>query len=110
MVVFPAGQGTGRTNPCDRLEFAAFDALTRCVKPKSSRSPEIPAWALELARAVRRKRKLLRLTQKELADLSGCGADFLYDLERGKPTIRLDKLMPVLDMLGFRFALEPKKK
>lgn len=80
------------------------------MKRKSSRSPETPQWALDLGAEVRRKRKLLRLTQQELADLSNCGADFLYDLERGKPTIRLDKLMPVLDVLGYRFALEPKKK
>ena len=77
---------------------------------KSSRSPEsVPPWALELAAEVRRRRKQLRLTQKELADLSSCGPDFLYDLERGKPTVRLDKLVPVLEVLGLRFKLEPRQ-
>lgn len=80
------------------------------MAPQSSRSHEsVPEWALELAREVRRKRKLLRLTQKELADLSGCGPDFLYDLERGKPTVRLDKLVSVLDVLGLRLKLESKR-
>lgn len=75
---------------------------------KSSRSPDsVPAWALDLAAEVRRKRKLLKLTQKELADLAQCGPDFVYDLERGKPTVRLDKLVPVLEVLGLRFKLEP---
>lgn len=78
--------------------------------PKSSRSPDsIPPWALEVAAEVRRRRKLLRLTQKELADLAECGPDFLYDLERGKPTVRLDKLVPVLEVLGLRFKLEPRQ-
>jgi y4mF family transcriptional regulator len=61
-----------------------------------------------LGAEVRRKRKLLRLSQQELAELSGCGPAFLYDLERGKPSIRLDKLVPVLEMLGLRLKLEPR--
>ncbi len=51
------------------------------------------------------RRKALRLTQQELAELAKCGPDFLYDLERGKPTIRLDKLVPVLETLGLKFEL-----
>jgi HTH-type transcriptional regulator / antitoxin HipB len=81
------------------------------MKVKSSRSAGLqrtPAWAAELGAAVREKRKALRLTQKELAELAQCGPDFLYDLERGKPTVRLDKLVPVLEMLGLRFKVEPK--
>jgi len=80
------------------------------MKAKTSRSAGSgsPAWAQELAATVRRKRKELRLTQKELADLAQCGPDFLYDLERGKPTVRLDKLVPVLEMLGLRLKLEPR--
>lgn len=73
---------------------------------KSSRSPgSPPAWASELGETIRNKRKALRLTQQELADLALCGPDFLYDLERGKPTVRLDKLMAVLDVLGLRLSV-----
>jgi y4mF family transcriptional regulator len=79
------------------------------MKRKSSRSPESPPpWATALADEVKGRRKALRLTQAELADLANCGPDFLYDLERGKPTIRLDKLMPVLEVLGLRFKLESR--
>ncbi len=80
---------------------------------KTSRSPGLqspPEWARALGAAVRRKRKVLRLTQQELADLSGCGPDFLYDLERGKPSVRLDKLVPVLEMLGLKLKLEPVQR
>lgn len=76
---------------------------------KSSRSAKhpMPLWAQDLAVEVRRRRRLLRLTQKELANLSGCGPDFLYDVEQGKPTLRLDKLVPVLTALGVQLRLEP---
>lgn len=79
------------------------------MRSKSSRSPgiSVPPWALELGSSVRERRKQLRLTQVQLADLAGCGPDFLYDLERGKPTVRLDKLVPVLSALGLRFTLSP---
>lgn len=80
------------------------------MSSESSRSPEseVPAWARELGDEVRQKRKQLRLTQKELAELARCGPDFLYDLERGKPSVRLDKLVPVLEVLGLKLKLEPR--
>ncbi len=81
------------------------------VRRKTTRSagkPRAAPWADELAREVRRRRKQLRLTQLQLADLARCGPVFLYDLERGKPTIRLDKLMPVLEVLGLRLKLESR--
>ena len=74
---------------------------------KSSRSAGSPAqsWATQLGEELRARRKLLRLTQAELSALAGCGPDFLYDLERGKPTIRLDKLIPVLEVLGLELKV-----
>lgn len=73
---------------------------------KSSRSPEPPSWTDALAATVRQRRKALKLTQAELAELAGCGPDFLYDVERGKPTLRLDKLLQVLHTLGLTLKLE----
>jgi HTH-type transcriptional regulator/antitoxin HipB len=69
---------------------------------KSSRSPE---WVEGLARTVRERRRALKLTQTELAELAGCGPDFLYDVERAKPTLRLDKLLAVLDTLGLTLTV-----
>lgn len=77
------------------------------MQKKSSRSAEsVPLWARQLGAAVRHRRKLLRLTQKQLAELSGCGPDFLYDLERGKPTLRLEKLVAVLEALGLKLEVK----
>jgi y4mF family transcriptional regulator len=78
---------------------------------KSSRSAGSPRrsfeWATALAAEVRRQRKELRLTQIELAALARCGPDFLYDVENAKPTLRLDKVVSVLEVLGLRLLLEP---
>lgn len=80
------------------------------MRAKSRRSAETspPAWAAQLGNDVRERRKALRLTQRELADLARCGPDFIYDLERGKPTVRLDKLMMLLETLGLQFELKPR--
>lgn len=60
-----------------------------------------------LAAAVRGRRKKLALTQAQLADLAGVGLAFLYELERGKPTVRLDKVLAVLAVLGLELRLGP---
>lgn len=60
----------------------------------------------ELGQAIRKQRKALRLTQAQLAQLAGCGLAFLYQLEKGKPSVRLDKLLDVLGVLGLQLRLE----
>ncbi len=62
-----------------------------------------------LGRAVRGQRKALGLTQKQLGQLAGCGWAFLYLLESGKPTVRLDKVLDVLIVLGLQLRLETGK-
>jgi HTH-type transcriptional regulator / antitoxin HipB len=59
-----------------------------------------------LGEAVRARRKLLRLTQRHVADLAGCAELFVREVEAGKPTVRLDKLVDVLTVLGLRLTLE----
>ena len=53
---------------------------------------------------IRDRRKALHLTQNDLADLAGCSPRFLRALEGGKPTVRLDKLLDVLDALGLELS------
>ncbi len=79
---------------------------------KSTRSKGSPpaAWAERLAVGVRDRRKALGLTQLQLADLAGCGPVFLYALERGKSSLRLDKLVAVLEVLGLQLRVEPGKQ
>ncbi len=67
----------------------------------------MPPWSKQLALAVRARRKELGLTQRGVADLAGCGPVFLYQLETGKPSLRLDKLLAVLQVLGLELHLRP---
>lgn len=54
---------------------------------------------------LRNERKKLGLTQVEFAERAGVGLRFLRELERGKPTVRLDKLNKVLAFHGLRLEL-----
>jgi HTH-type transcriptional regulator / antitoxin HipB len=53
-----------------------------------------------LGAAVKKRRKGLGLTQEAVARAAGCGLVFVYNLERGKPSLRLDKLLDILRVLG----------
>jgi len=62
--------------------------------------------AKSLGDAVRSRRKELGLKQAELAELAGCSARFVHTMEAGKATVRLDKVLDVLDVLGLRLTVE----
>ena len=60
-----------------------------------------------LGRMVRRVRTGMRLTQPDLAMTAGVGLRFIVELEKGKPTAQLGKVMLVLRTLGIAVALTP---
>ena len=55
---------------------------------------------MDLFTAIKEKRKLQKLTQEKLAELSGVGLRFIRDLEQGKKTLRMDKVNQVLKLFG----------
>lgn len=59
----------------------------------------------DFARAVRARRSALGLRQEELAELAGVSERFVYALESGKQTARLDKVLPLLAALGVHLEL-----
>lgn len=61
----------------------------------------------EIGTIVREARVAQGLRQDQLAAAAGVGVRFLVELERGKPTIRLGKVIDVLDALGFRLQITP---
>lgn len=63
------------------------------------------AAAERIGFAVRRRRKLLGVTQQALARMAGCGLVFVYNIEHGKPSLRLDKLLDVLSALGLELVV-----
>ena len=58
-----------------------------------------------LGEALRARRKSQGLSQLEVCDLAGVGPAFLYQLEHGKPTVRMDKVLAVLSVLGLGFEV-----
>ncbi|HEX5660489.1 MAG TPA: helix-turn-helix transcriptional regulator [Polyangiales bacterium] len=60
--------------------------------------------------AVRGRRRALKLNQAELANLAGVGLAFLYELEHGKPTLRIDKVLAVLNVLGLELHVRDGKR
>lgn len=59
-----------------------------------------------LGHAVRTARKLLALTQPQLALAAGVGVRFVVELEAGKPTVRLENILRVLNALGGSLAVD----
>ncbi len=62
----------------------------------------------DLSDLIRAKRKRDRLTQSEAASLCGVGTRFLSDLENGKETVRLSKVLKVLQGLGLVLDLRER--
>lgn len=58
-----------------------------------------------LGLALRTARKQLGLTQSQLALAAGVGLRFMVDLEAGKPTLRLEQVLRVIDALGGEIVL-----
>lgn len=63
--------------------------------------------AKQIGEIVRKARKTIGVTQKDLALTSGTGLRFIIELEQGKPTCQLEKTLTVLNTLGIRMELSP---
>ncbi len=63
----------------------------------------------ELGQAIRNRRKLARITQADLADLSGLSVHTLSDLESGKGNPTLEVLSKLCNVLGLEIQLVPRK-
>jgi y4mF family transcriptional regulator len=59
----------------------------------------------QLGDAIRVARKQLALTQSQLALAAGVGVRFIVDLEAGKPTVRLEQVLHVIEALGGEITL-----
>ena len=65
----------------------------------NTKSPE------QLSAAIRTRRKQLKVTQKDLAMTCGTGLRFIIDLEKGKPTCQIGKILQVLQALGLKLQI-----
>ena len=62
---------------------------------------------LRLGRLIRRARKARGLTQIGLAREAGMGERFIVDLEHGKPTCEVGRVLRVLGLLNLTLSVEP---
>jgi y4mF family transcriptional regulator len=62
----------------------------------------------ELGVVVREQRKRLALTQLDVAGLGNTGNRFVVDLENGKPTVQLQKVLDLMDLLGLEVLVRAK--
>ncbi|TVP74930.1 MAG: transcriptional regulator [Puniceicoccaceae bacterium] len=59
----------------------------------------------EIGALIRRVRKSQGLNQSDLAMIANTAQRFISELERGKPTCQLGKMLDVLAALGIRMEL-----
>lgn len=64
---------------------------------------------VSLGKALKERRKSLGITQKELALVANVSVSLLSQIEAGKITTRISKLLDVLTMVELQFTLENGK-
>jgi len=67
---------------------------------------DLHQYIMNISSQIKILRKKNGLTQIEFAKRVGVGLRFLRELEHGKITVRMDKLMQVLDFLGYHLELK----
>ena len=63
-----------------------------------------------LAATIKQLRKEYHLTQQDLAYKSGVGLRFVRELEQGKPTVRMDKVNQVLELVNLQLGPVPMER
>lgn len=64
--------------------------------------------SVELGAIVREQRKRLALKQLDIAGLGNTGNRFIVELENGKPTVQLQKVLDIMDLLGLEVVVRSR--
>ena len=64
---------------------------------------------LRIGQHIKERRKALRVTQPQLAELAEVSVNTLYKIERGQANPTLDTLDKIADILGMEVCLQVKK-
>ncbi len=62
----------------------------------------------DMAQLVRQQRRALKLRQIDLAGIGNTGNRLIVDIEKGKPTVQLQKVLDLLDLLGLELVARQK--
>lgn len=63
---------------------------------------------VELGVLISSARKQQKLTQKDMAGLGNTGNRLIVDIENGKPTVQLQKVFDLLNLLGLEVSIKRK--
>lgn len=61
-----------------------------------------------IGKAIRDRRKELHYTQAFLAEFSGLSVSFISDIERGKETAEIGKILFLINLLGMDIDISPR--
>ena len=64
----------------------------------------------DIAVFIRSKRKEYRYTQEEFSIRSGLGLRFVRELEQGKLTLKMDKVIQAVEFFGFQLTVRKIKR
>lgn len=64
----------------------------------------------QLAAEVRARRRVLQLSQRDLAELAGVSERFVRFVEQGKRTVQLSSLLALLETLGLELQLSTRTR
>lgn len=71
--------------------------------------PPIPPTPVAIGERVRTARRALGLDQRDVALVANVAERTVSAIERGKPTIRLDVLLRVLDAVGLSLVVDTRR-
>ena len=62
-----------------------------------------------LGETIRARRKELHYTQVYLAEFTGLSVTFISDVERGKTTAEIEKIIRLINVLGLNLLIEKRE-
>lgn len=81
---------------------------TTADSPLHAPTPHVVRTALDVGQMVKRQRNGMNLRQLDVAGLANTGNRLIVDVENGKPTVQLQKVLDLLDILGLEVVIQPK--
>ncbi|MCC8046602.1 MAG: helix-turn-helix transcriptional regulator [Clostridiales bacterium] len=60
----------------------------------------------DIGAAIRSRRKELHYTQAYVSEFTGLSISFISDVENGKPTVEVEKVLQLLQVLGMDLFIE----
>ena len=63
----------------------------------------------EFGAAIKQRRRTLHYTQAFLSDFSGLSVSFISDVENGKETAEIGKILKLANLLGLDFVLKERE-